>query len=110
MSIWCKWFGIGCPKPPQPTPEPPKPTQKAVAVIVFDQNSHPVEGAKVRLDGDPNEFPLTNKDGYTLDPICPASLTATHLFVTKEGYFDKDAHLDLVDGEQNILTPSSVRA
>lgn len=102
MSILCKWFGIGCPKPaPTPPPPPPAPAEKAVAVVVSDSKG-PVVGAKVILDGDSNTFPLTNGDGYTLDNHCPASLTASQLTITKEGYEAYSEHVDLVAGEQTL--------
>jgi hypothetical protein len=106
-NILCKWFGLFCPKPsplpPSPPPAPPSPPLKPVAIIVTDEFNRPVEGAQVRLDGNPNVFQLTNKDGYTLDPVCPAELAATHLFITKEGYEDFSEHRDLPPDGGNIF-------
>jgi hypothetical protein len=100
-SILCKWFGIGCPKPDPKPPTSTPPAEKAVAVVV-SSSSGPVAGAKVVLDGDSNVFPLTNSDGYTIDNHCPASLTASQLTVTKDGYVPYSEHVDLVAGEQTL--------
>lgn len=112
MSNWlCRWFGIGCPSPSPVPPTPPPPASKAVAVVVFS-NGQPVIGAKVRLDGDPNTFPLTNGDGYTIDKVCPASLTTSQLFVDATGFLPYSQHVDLIAGEQTlrpILTSASPR-
>lgn len=91
MSLLCKWFGIGCPKPPPILPPIPPPNTdpqfKAVAVVVFDQVG-PVEGANVALVGNPNPYSLTNGDGYTIVNNVPYGLVNSGLTVKKDGYVD----------------------
>lgn len=87
-SFLCKWFGIGCPKPPDPPT--PTPKNRAVAVVTT------VGGAYVRLDNKPDPFTgHTDSSGYLLFPEVPESLTATHLDIDANGYDHYSIHVDL---------------
>jgi hypothetical protein len=113
MSFLCKWFGIGCPKPPTPIPPvPPAPTPadgwKPIAIVVYDVNGKPLPGATVKLDGNPNVYPQTNRDGYTIVDV-PMSLQASQLYVTIAGYVPFSVHVDLpMHGEDLVVAPSTI--
>lgn len=95
MSFLCKWFGIGCPPHPIPTSPPSTAPQfKAIAVVVFD-SAGPVVGASIILDGNPNPYPFTNGDGYSIVNNVPFQLTASQLSVSHSGYLPYSVHVDL---------------
>lgn len=94
MSFLCKWFGIGCPKPPTEPLPTPSPQYKAVAVVVFD-SAGPLAGASINLEGNLNPYPLTNGDGYSIVNNVPLQLIASQLTVSHAGYVTYSAHVDI---------------
>ena len=108
MSFLCKWFGIGCPKPPAPPVNPPADGWKPIAVVVYGNNGQPLAGATVKLDGNPHVYPQTNGDGYTIVDV-PMSLSASQLYVDAQNYEPFSVHVDLPNhGEDLVVAPTSI--
>ena len=96
-SLLCRWFGIGCPTPPNPTPLPTPPALRAVAVIA-------VPGAQVTLDNVPTPFTgVCNQDGYVLFPEVPESLGSSHLDVIAKGFNPYSVHVDILPGNCDLV-------
>jgi hypothetical protein len=112
MSFWDVLAGLFGRKPKPPTPKPPTPPARAVrsvAVIARTAQGAPVVGAHVILDDTPKRFDgTTNADGYVLfDGVSdaqPGSTLDSHVWITHDGYDDYSQHLNLPNGNYNVMT------
>jgi hypothetical protein len=104
-------FGIKSTPAPAPTPTPIKVDTRAndmkpIAVVVYNDSKRPVAGATVKLDGNPNVYPQTNGDGYTIINV-PMALQASQLTVIAPGFDTLSVHVDLpMHGEDLVVGPA----
>lgn len=85
MSLLCKWFGIGCPKPPTPptpVPTPIPPATRTVAVVAPPGTAATVYVDDVTPPG--GHTGLVNSDGYVAFQV--TNLSTSMVKVTADGF------------------------
>jgi len=100
-SIWCRWFGLGCPKPPMP------PSFRTVAFSFFDSESKPINGVVIKVDGIGQG--QTNIDGYLGFTRVPANFPESHLWAIHPEWLPYEQHLDVPSGDVDFIIGDSGR-
>lgn len=104
MSFWCKYFGIGCPKPtPPPTPTPPP------AINTFDTyfNCSPSEGVTAELTVDDGSIYYSGGQQHVVFTHIPLNLEGWggNLKVMHPNYVTQNVRVSVVAPN---LIPSAV--